>query len=234
MDSPPADATTAWAAPAAPGPLAPADPDLAPDHGPWLRPVLATLFVVGALLLAFVLLDQAGVIHDLFSWGGKHGAATTAPPSTGPPGPVTIRTVESFDPEGSGPSGENDSQLPRAIDGNPATGWSTESYTDRHFGNLKQGVGLIIDLGTSTPLNQLRVISPTVGWAAQVYVADRITAPATLAAWGTPVRNHQGIDGDATFDVTGHRGRYLLLWITDLGDGPPLVRTQIDELSVSR
>jgi hypothetical protein len=40
------------------------------------------------------------------------------------------------------------------------------------------------------------------------------------------------IPGNASFDL-GHRtARYVLVWITDLGNGPPLVRAEIDELTL--
>ncbi len=95
--------------------------------------------------------------------------------------------VNSFDPEGSGTPGENDGQLPLAVDGNPATGWSTESYNDRHFGNLKPGVGISLTLAQAERLRRLAVTSPTQGWSAEVFVSDADVLPASLSGWGSPV-----------------------------------------------
>ena len=52
-----------------------------------------------------------------------------------------------FDPEGDGEP-ENDSDVPLAFDGDPSTAWSTLEYRGSpDFGNLKDGVGLLLDLG---------------------------------------------------------------------------------------
>ena len=51
--------------------------------------------------------------------------------------------------------------------------------------------------------------------------------------WGNPVDQRSGINGDAIFDLHGTSGQTVLLWITDLGDGPPRVRAEIAELSVT-
>jgi hypothetical protein len=74
------------------------------------------------------------------------------------------------------------------------------------------------------------VISTTHDWSASVYVAD--SPGATLADWGDPVDQRSGIAGNATFDLRGRQGRSVLLWITDLGDGPPRVRAELDELTL--
>ena len=41
----------------------------------------------------------------------------------------------------------------------------------------------------------------------------------TLAQWGSPVDTRHDIGGDVTFDLKGHQGSAVLLWITDLGQG---------------
>ncbi len=199
-------------------------------HGVWLRPVLAMVLVATALIVAFLLVNNTSFGHRLFS----SSPTTTAP--AGAAGPTsdtaTIQSADSFDPDGSGTPGENDAQLPLAIDKDPDTGWRTESYQDRHFGNLKPGVGLYLTLDQARRLQALDVTSPTQQWAANVYVSDAATAPTNLSGWGAPVDHRSGIGGDTSFNLHGHTGRYVLLWITDLGDGPPRVRATIDELQV--
>jgi len=144
-------------------------------------------------------------------------------------GTLAIASARSFDPGGRGEAGENDADLPLAIDGKPSTGWATDSYNDRRFG-FKDGVGIIVVLDQSTDLGRLQVSSPTQGWAASVYVGN--PSATTLADWGKPVAEHQAIDGDTSFDLAGHKGQAVLLWITDLGDGTPRARAEIDELVV--
>ncbi|HVN49879.1 MAG TPA: hypothetical protein VMT43_00525, partial [Acidimicrobiales bacterium] len=76
------------------------------------------------------------------------------------------------------------------------------------------------------------VTSPTQGWAASVYESESPAPPTTLAGWGAAVDRRISIAGSTTFDLHGHLARYVLLWITDLGDGPPRVHAEIDELAV--
>ncbi|HVN51962.1 MAG TPA: protein kinase, partial [Acidimicrobiales bacterium] len=157
----PDDAPPTWAVPhAAPSSPAeapgPDDLDDLPVHGPWLRPVLAGAFVLTVLVVAFMLLDHTDLGRQLFgasSHGGASGPSTSAPAAPRP----TIRSVSSFDPEGTGTPGENDAALPLITDGRVDTGWTTESYQDRHFGNLKDGVGLVVALVEPSTVGQLVV-----------------------------------------------------------------------------
>jgi eukaryotic-like serine/threonine-protein kinase len=204
--------------------------DELPIHGPWLRPVLATAFVVVALVVAFLLFDHTDLGRQIFGRSSHAGATQSSTPA--PTSPPQISSLASFDPYGSGTPGENDAALPLAIDGKSDTGWRTESYNDRHFGNLKPGVGLILTLSEAAKVGLLDVTSPTQGWAASVYESAAPTAPTTLSGWADPVDKRSSIGGSASFDLHGRTTRYVLLWITDLGNGPPLVRAEIDELTV--
>jgi serine/threonine-protein kinase len=202
----------------------------------WIRPTLAAIFVVLALALAGILIGSTDTGRDLFSWAERSTSTSAAGGAGSGASDSTVRPIEaiaSFDPGGVGPPGENDGQLDRAIDGDETTSWHTESYNERTFGT-KPGVGVVVTLDAESDLGQLLVTSPTRDWAASVYVAPAGGAvPSTLDGWGRPVDQRSGIDGDGVFDLDGTRGRAVLLWITDLGDAPPRVRAEIDELSVT-
>jgi serine/threonine protein kinase len=203
-----------------------------PSHAAWLRPTLAALFVIGALILAGLLVDRTSAGHEFFDWARRSTSPTsTSVPTASPPAgaAVAIASVQSFDPGGRGDPGENDSRLPLALDRDPHTGWVTDSYDVRNFG-FKAGVGIVAVLDHASPLGRITVTSPTHGWAATVYVADHPRA--TLADWGDPIDQKSGINGDATFDLDHRSGGAVLIWITDLGDGPPRVHAEIDELTV--
>jgi len=216
---------------AAPGDPAPEPgPPPRPSHAVWIRPVVVGACILGAIALALVLLDRSDLGHRLFNWGTETAQdAVPGPPATGAPGPLTITSIASFDPEGRGAPGENDAQLRLAVDGDPNTGWFTESYDQRKFG-IKSGVGVILSMESATALQDLIVESPTRGWSASIYVADQ--PGAALGDWGEPVTAQAGIDGGTTFDLHGRTGRNVLLWITDLGDGPPRMRAELTELSL--
>ena len=164
-------------------------------------------------LAALVVVAGAGLAVAIALVGSRH--TTTGGGTAGAPGaPVHVAAIHSFDPEGD--KTENEARAPLAIDGNPATVWSTDRYNPpRPFANLKHGVGLVLTLDRPHRLRQLKVTSSTQGWAAQIYVSD-VPHP-SLAEWGTPVASRTGLDGPATFDLNGHEGGAVLLWITDTG-----------------
>ncbi len=222
------DGTSIAAPPRAPRPVAP-PPVTAPPPAPkragpppakaprknWTGPVLVIGLVLVALAVAGILLGSV-IGDDLF---GNEDPELPEQPAGPPPddleGGVAV-TAAAFDPDGTGTSGENDGELPLAVDGDEATLWPTETYDSNAFGNLKAGVGLVLTLEEATEIGELAVSSPTGGWSAQVYVAD---GPAVdLAGWGEAVTEQTGIGaGGTTFDLGGAEGGAVLLWITDLG-----------------
>ena len=191
----------------------------------WLVPVLLILLIAGALGVAGVLLGRTDAGQDLFDRargaldGSGDGAAT----------PVAIASASAFDPQGTG--GESDSLAPLTIDGDPSTAWRTEGYDTRQFSGLKSGVGVVLTLAEAGTLDRVEVTSPTTGWAAEVYVTDE--PGGTLGDWGEPVAAGSGLGGNAVFELGGVEGGSVLVWITDLGDGPPRVRMEISEIVVA-
>ena len=152
--------------------------------------------------------------------------ASRSPGTTGAAaGRPTVASVTAFDPEADGR--ENNAQLPRLVDGNPATTWSTDRYNLRPvFGNLKKGVGFVLVLDQRARLDQLRVRSASTGWAAQVYLAG---APApTLAGWGQPVARASGVQGDLEVDLDGGSGGAVLVWFTDPGRTGQVVVAEVE------
>jgi len=136
-----------------------------------------------------------------------------------------------YDPLGDGT--EHANQTAFAIDGNPATVWTTESYTT---GDLqKDGVGLVLDATPGAVFRQLRVRTPTPGFAASVYVAPGDKLPRTVPDPGwSEVASAPSVAGKQTLDLdtAGQRSRYVLLWITKLPPGADKV--EISELSLYR
>jgi hypothetical protein len=138
------DPTAAWAQHASAaatassnGSSAGSDPVLVEPSARWVRPTLAAVFVVLALALAGILIGGTSTGRQLFSWADRSTSTSTidgAGAAGADPTNLHIQSVSSFDPGGAGTPGENDDQLPLAIDGNAATSWHTESYNQRRFG----------------------------------------------------------------------------------------------------
>src|SRR5262245_60655268 len=124
--------------------------------------MLATL-ALAAFLGAIVLIAVASRGSD----SSGVSATTTAPIPASTTRPVEVTTTVRkpkavplplapagvYDPP-PGDGHENDSQVSNAVDGDPATAWSTEHYT---HGFSKDGVGIVLDAGTSRLISRVLV-----------------------------------------------------------------------------
>jgi hypothetical protein len=139
------------------------------------------------------------------SGGGKSGAAAGAA--------IPIVSAKVFDPLGDGQP-ENDSKVPLAYDGDPSTAWTTLEYRGSpNFGNLKDGVGLMLDLGKSQSLSGVTLASIAPGATVEIRTADKPAA----ALDGFAPAGHGTLD--ATTDMNFAKpvtARFVLVWITGL------------------
>ncbi len=123
--------------------------------------------------------------------------------------------LDSLDPQGE-PQTENDDDLPSLIDDDPDTTWRTDLYHSERFGNLKDGVGVVFDLGGGHTVTGMTVRTPTPGIAFDVRVADE--PHQDPAAWQTVESVTDAPETtELEFDLGEASGRYALVWIT-----PPL------------
>ena len=193
---------------------APRPPDTvgAPDPPRSSRSAMVvSLIVVSALVLAALLISSTSVGRTLFA-PEETTTTTVVTPS------IALSGARSFDPSGSGEPTENEAAARNAIDGDFLTQWQTEDYATRSFGNLKSGVGLIVELSGRRSVDHLLISSPTIGWSVQIHAIDG-TVPRSLIGWGAPVASARNIQGDVDLAVDGVMATSVLIWITDLGDG---------------
>ncbi|HEX4807151.1 MAG TPA: protein kinase [Conexibacter sp.] len=191
------------------------------SHPAWLA--VAALAAVAVLAAAIV------VIGDRT----HRGTGTQLTAGAGPLAAVGLNSDAAHDYDPLGDGAEHPDQTAFAIDGNPETVWTTESYDGGDLG--KAGVGLALDAAPGAVFRRLRVQTPSPGFAASVYVAGSGPLPKTIPspAWRlvatTPsVAARQTID----LDTAGRRARWVLLWITRLPPGGN--RVQISELTLYR
>jgi hypothetical protein len=186
------------------------------------------LVVALALSIAGVLLYRTTAGERvLTSLNDKTGGQIPGAPTDAP---LTIVDARPFDPP-PGDGHEDDADVKNVLDGNPKTAWHTEQYDTRKMGNIKPGVGLLLTLKQASTLKTLTITSPTQDWAASVYVSDQ--PGATLADWKQPVASFANNNGNAAVDLQGAQGQYVLIWITDLGNGPPRVSAEIDDVAIT-
>jgi serine/threonine protein kinase len=199
------------------------------------------LLIAGAVLLAY-LIGQNGsnpASTDTTTTPGTSGTTNTA--TVPNPKPIQIVEAHDFDPEqtGGGTPEENPDEVPNAIDGDPNTAWTTLSYEqDSHLGNLKPGVGLILDLGDVHTVTDVLVSldgSPT-DLELRAAPADASTYPTGSEDDYDVVKTIKGAGAEADFDLSADpvKTQYLLVWLTNL---PPIDATHwrgaISEIKVS-
>ena len=127
---------------------------------------------------------------------------------------------------------EHPELIANLFDEDESTIWYSETYANRSLGFLKDGVGVVIELEKSLPLEEVVIETIVSGWSGQVYVSETIGA--NLADWGIPAGTISASQGNATVELTGVSGSAVLIWFTDLGDSPPPgVRMEISEIRVS-
>jgi len=202
-------------------------------------PLLALLVVVAlAWWVGTSLLSVAGSVDDdptpSISVPTAGAPAEDAPaPAGGEPAAagaeLTVQSPEIFDPEGDGEP-ENDRDVPLTVDGNAATTWSTLNYRGSPaFGNLKPGVGIVYDLGSSQQVGGVTVATPTPGATVEVRTAE--TAAGALDAFEVAGSATLEDTTEVTFDEPA-QARYVLLWVTGLVEGPDGFAAEIGEVTV--
>jgi tRNA A-37 threonylcarbamoyl transferase component Bud32 len=182
-----------------------------------------------AVIVISVLLAVAAVVAGLLLWNLRSGddafpgatvvpGATTPPtdPAAAPSGPVEIASVTAWDPDGDN-GGENDEQAGAALaDGDTATAWATECYSSQYLGG-KSGVGLVLTLSAAAT-GTLSVTSLNAPYQLEIYASGAETAPADLAAWGTPLDGTEYAEQPGTVDTAvGAPAQHLLVWLRELG-----------------
>ena len=195
------------------------------------------MILVGGLLVAALVLGGLlwTTLHDSTPNSG-FAAPPTVVPATSTTAAITptakIVKVTTYDPEGDDGQ-ENDNLVSRAIDGNPATVWSTLCYGSRTMGG-KQGVGVVADLGTAS-IGTFSVAIASAPWQIQILTAGDGSIPAQIADWGSPLKRATGADPEAVTVALSKPSRYVLVLFKQLAKTPECTknpyRGDISEMS---
>jgi eukaryotic-like serine/threonine-protein kinase len=155
------------------------------------------------------LVAVAAVVAGILGLTGSKGKSPASPGVGNTP--VALAGITGYDPQGTGPPGEDNKDAPKATDGNLSTYWSTEHYTTPQFGNLKKGVGLLLDTGHAVSLKSITLTTDTPGYTAEIQAGDSPTG--SFAS----VSSSKRVGRRTTFTLDGKSVRYYVVWITDLG-----------------
>lgn len=144
----------------------------------------------------------------------------------GPAGNVAIGAVslEVYDKTG---DRDNADEVDRAVDGDPATTWSTYTYKQQ-LPALKPGVGIMASFVGAEQLSQLAISSPSAGTVVEIRSAP--SADADLD--DTTLLTRETLrSGTTTISLADSQPvQHLLIWITTLSGSGDAHVSQIDEV----
>jgi putative peptidoglycan lipid II flippase len=194
---------------------------------------------VGGVIIVVALLVLASVLSRIFGdVGGLGGdqlglnAPSSSAQSNGGSNGNVVKPVKVtvFSPEGEADAPD---QAPLAIDGNPATAWPIDTYTDPvPFPNFKNGVGLMLQLPQPTKIGEVSITLDSTGTAVEIRssptpnpasLAD--TTVLTAATTLKPGANTIKVDNAAPTSN-------LLVWVSTLGHVDGKSRSDIAEITL--
>jgi eukaryotic-like serine/threonine-protein kinase len=197
-------------------------------------------FPVPLVVFLVVVLIGAGVIAVLVKAGADRTVRGTGSgrikPEVGTQVVSLARaSAHAYDPLGDDAEHSSDARL--AVDRDPGTAWSTESYDGgtitKADTSAPPGVGLYVDARPGVRATQMTLQTPKPGWQATIYAAPAgKPVPASITGgWkkigGGPVKakeTHFKLD-------TGTKSyRYYLVWITKIAPGE--TNAQISEIAL--
>jgi len=181
---------------------------------PWSRVAAVaagTLILVGAGLVGWQAWSQARTPSPR-----QPDSTATSPVSASPTAGstrVAVADVRVLDPYGDGT--ENDDQAPLAVDGDPATSWTTLNYASRDLGGLKSGVGLELDFARSTSVSAVSIALVGRGTDLSLFASDH-RGSGDLTGY-TRFAQLRGIGDRVTVPLTPPiTCRSLVIWLTAL------------------
>ena len=226
--------------PLPPLPLLPASTALPPSRGQTRLVVLVVAAFVGlALFVGYRGLIGPGSSTSLSKPTPSHTVTVSTPTVTAPAspapqaaataaGPIAILSATGFDPQGD--EKESNSQAPRVYDDNLATSWRSEIYQTAQFGNLKKGVGVLLDLGQPTSVHQVTL--------------DLGNGPADVTVYAATEPSLQGATVIGTASAASGRtelkaasampeAQYVIVWFTSLVQDGSQFRVSLSEIALN-
>ena len=195
----------------------------------------AAVIVIALIVLASVL---KGIFGDVGGFSqdelGLNTPSTSAEGGAGGGGSsgATVKPVKAtvFSPEGEADAPD---QAPLAIDGNKATVWPIDTYSDPvPFPNFKNGVGLMLQLPQPTTVGEVTIDLNSTGTSVEIRSAQTPTpsslADTTVLTPATPLK-----PGSNTIKVNNAtQTSNLLVWVSTLGQVDGKSRSDIAEITV--
>jgi putative peptidoglycan lipid II flippase len=196
---------------------------------------------VGGAIIVVALIVLASVLSRIFGdvGGGLGGdqLGLNAPTTSSSKGDSssTGQTVKPVRVTVFSPEGEADApdEAGKAIDGNPATVWPIDTYTDPvPFPSFKNGVGLMLQLSQPTKIGEVTIDLNSTGTAVQIR-ASQTPTPASLDDTTVLVPATTLKAGSNTIKVDNPSPTSnVLVWVSTLGQVDGKSRSDIAEVTL--
>jgi putative peptidoglycan lipid II flippase len=186
---------------------------------------------IGLLLVLAALLIAAGIISSIILDRRLSGApepnASSDQSGTSERSPaqfkkLPITQARDFDPQGEDKT-ENPDEVGFAYDGDLATRWRTVQYFGSpKLGNLKRGVGLVLDLGAPQSVRSVQLRLSGAGTAVEFRVpqsdpSQTATPPMSSdKRWRTVTAEPNAVESATLTAEQGVTTRYVLVYLTSL------------------
>ena len=176
------------------------------------RPAMVMPLALAVLVVALVALGAFLLLRD-------DGGGSVLPDAGASSKPISLLGVGSYDP----PPGDGDEHGDRAgdaTDGNPSTGWTTETYQDFS----KPGVGLVVRAPREVALSRLTVVAIP-GFEARIKASN-----SPSGGFVDVSEDWQDVGSRTTFKIDTHDKdyRYYMVWLRLSTSGG---QAEIDEVT---
>jgi putative peptidoglycan lipid II flippase len=182
--------------------------------------VLAVLLIAAGIISAIILDRRLSSSPEPTASSESTGSTPDRPPTK--PKKLTIANARDFDPQGEDKT-ENPDEVSLAYDGNPTTRWRTVQYFGNpKLGNLKRGVGLVLDLDAPQAVRSVQVKLSGSGTAVEFRVPQ--TDPSQTPKppmnsdkrWRTVAAESKAGESATLTAEQGVTTRYVLVYLTSL------------------
>jgi putative peptidoglycan lipid II flippase len=182
--------------------------------------VLAVLLIAAGIISAIILDRRLSSSPEPTASSESTGSTPDRPPTK--PKKLTIANARDFDPQGEDKT-ENPDEVSLAYDGNPTTRWRTVQYFGNpKLGNLKRGVGLVLDLDAPQAVRSVQLKLSGSGTAVEFRVPQ--TDPSQTPKppmnsdkrWRTVAAESKAGESATLTAEQGVTTRYVLVYLTSL------------------
>ncbi|MEV7105761.1 serine/threonine protein kinase [Streptomyces atroolivaceus] len=198
----------------------------------------ALKWAVSALLIAALGLGSWQLAETVLDRDNDSGDPTPTRSTEGgsddnnavePSKPVTIVGAQDYDPLGDG--SEKPASTQNVHDGDASSYWNTDGYFSADFGRLKEGVGLVLDLGKVQQVGNVEVSFTGGSTSVELRTTEGSSIP-QLPGGFTKVAKGTGTKVSLKPDKPA-QARYLLVWLTQLPSDGGNYRGKITDIKVT-